>query len=179
MRRLVVALLTLSLSPNAPVWSQEPSNPSVVPAQLADEDVVPAAELEAAMVELETAYAQHHNTLLAVIDQAPEAARPALEQALEKSKLGYYKARANRERTTAMRQEKATARLAKSQGRGGQANQGQFGSRPLQAGQVPAQAISGPTRGQGQARAAQAPESQGGPTTTGSQQNQGRGSARR
>jgi hypothetical protein len=162
-RLFAFLLLSLAVIPHAVTRAQE-SAPGVIPAQMSDEDVVPAAELEAVVAELENAHAQNYNTLASIIDKVPASARPALEQAMENSKRGYQQSRANRERITAMRQAKANARLAKGNGGQGQAG-GQFGARPQQAGQA-----------QPAMRTAQANEFQGGrPTTAGPQNGQQNG----
>ncbi len=174
MRQFAITLLALTMLPTATLWSQPQTVPVVdgsIPAELADADVVTAAELETTLIELETAHAQNYNTLATIIDKVPAEARPAIEQALENSKRGYLQAKSNRERTTSMRQTKANARLAKSHGQAGRpANFGPMNGPQGQAGQNGqlGRGFAGSPQGQGQGQ----PQFQGQPQGPGQSQSQ-------
>jgi len=128
--QLLIAVAFLPVTVNA----QQPIAPTQAPVAavptVESEDVVPAAELEEALQELEAVHAQNYQTLAGLAEQAPEAAQPAIKRAMENSQRGWQRARDNRQRAQARRQAKM------QQGKGGKptwAGQGgRQGYRPTQ-----------------------------------------------
>lgn len=114
---LALAMLTAvanaqqGISPGDQLAAQVPATVESV----ASEDVVPAAELEAALQELESVHAENYNTLAKLTESVPASARPAIQQAMERSRNGWQRARQNRQRSLAKRQ----ARMEARQGKGG------------------------------------------------------------
>ncbi len=111
MRRIELQLLVAIVLLPAVARAQEAIAPinqsSATPvATLESEEMVPAAELEQALQELETVHAQNYQTLAGLTEQVPEAARPAIKRAMDNSQRGWQRARDNRQRAQAKRQAK-------------------------------------------------------------------------
>ena len=164
MRRFEFYLLIAIACIPAAVKAQQPiavtdQSPIPAAATLESEDTVPAAELDEALRELEAAHAQNYQTLAGLAAEVPEAARPAIQRAMENSQRGWQRARDNRQRAQAKRQAKMQREKGGKPAWAGQG--GRQGYRPTQMqggggrAEQTGQADSRPSFGQGQSRTSQ------------------------